>query len=745
MQFKNIDSLSITECCEHLNIRRDDLPKVLHELENLSEVDQLVLDRLITLLNADKSCFMSCSTIEQYEKYLSTWKDGLHENKAINEVTRLKAVKAELDFYNNNKGGISGCKEYLKKYPNGKYVKEVKKIIENKRKITKYILISFAVIIFIVAAVICLMNYYPASYISISNDSVVDINSISIDKKGETKEMSISTDAIDANIDVEESSDWVKVNRDYSALTIESEPNYGAARNTIVTVNVYSSFWGNKYNCISKEIIINQKSGLPTYLEIYESTSKQNNISKIYFDKYGKTSINQFIIETDGLLNPQISTSTSWITHTSYVETKGEKRITHVSVSAESNRYGDKIGTIEIICGKHKRTMEVRQESGYAKHLDVYFDSNTFSCNGGNKSITVYTDGIWYIYERSSWISTVIKDNLITLSVDENNGTSRNGYITIKSGEKEKRINISQAGKSATRLSVSTDNVSFSYSGGSKTITVSTDGEWRISTETNYWGHTSICGNTITLRVDENPTSSSRTDYFVIKSGSKEKRINISQDGKPATRLSVSTENVYFGKDGGRRTITVNTNGEWRIGVGTRTWGHTSISGNTITLRVDENNTGEERDDYFTVVAGDKEVRIDISQEGGPSAEINHIRQKHNYYNGYSKGLQIEIEFDVSNMKGKRVTATALFYYGDNITPLNSAWGGQVSISESDTAPYANTTFTMYLFIPYQNLNMAPGWSGNLSFDIVIKDSNGKKLARENNQSFTYSQGAWFY
>lgn len=52
------------------------------------------------------------------------------------------------------------------------------------------------------------------------------------------------------------------------------------------------------------------------------------------------------------------------------------------------------------------------------------------------------------------------------------------------------------------------------------------------------WGHTSISGNTITLGVNAND-GDSITDYFVVKSDNKEKRINISQDGSLATYLRV--------------------------------------------------------------------------------------------------------------------------------------------------------------------------------------------------------------
>ena len=121
-----------------------------------------------------------------------------------------------------------------------------------------------------------------------------------------------------------------------------------------------------------------------------------------------------------------------------------------------------------------------------------------------------------------SWAHVTINGDSVSVQVDENPETKRIGYLVIKSGKYKERITISQEGKSATHLSVSNENVSFSYSGGSRAITVSTDGKWHISTETAGWGHTSISGNNITLRIDENSSSSPRNSFFVIKSGSLE-------------------------------------------------------------------------------------------------------------------------------------------------------------------------------------------------------------------------------
>lgn len=721
MEFKSIDTLSITECCEQLNLRREDLPEALQEVIEPSERDQLLIEQLQSLLDKDKLAIESCRTIEQYEVYLSTWVDGLYHSHARTRIAQLKAAAEELAFYQENKDSISGCEAYLQRYPKGKFVSDAQSTLAQKKKARKTRNIILLVLLLIAAGIFAYCTYVPVSYVNVDDNA--ELNNL-----GSEISLDISTDAISSTITATSSEDWIDCRVSGKTLYVSANTNPKGERSATITITAHSSFFGSKLSDRKQETItVSQETGYASHLSV-------SNDDVYLSANGGKSAIS---INTDGIF--VVSTApASWVSTSINGKT--------LNLECDENSGTARNSYLILKSGTKTLRLDITQASKLATRLDVSTSDVEFSANGGSRTIEIYTDGECQISTQpESWAHASINGNSILLSVDENPGIKRTDYFVIKSGTYTERINISQAGKSATRLSVSTENVSFSYTGGSRTITVSTDGEWQISTGTAGWGHTSISGNTITLRIDENTSSSSRTDYFVIKSGSKEKRINISQDGKPATRLSVSTENVSFDKDGGRRTITVSTNGEWRIGVGTASWAHTSVSGNTITLRVDENNSGDERTDYFTVVAGDKDVRINITQAGGPSAEINRIRQKHNVINGYSKGLQIEVEFDVSNMKGKRVTATALFYYGDNTTPLNSAWGGQVSISKSATAPHTNTTFTMNLFIPYQNLNMAPGWSGNLSFDIVIKDSNGKKLARENNQSFTYSQGAWFY
>ena len=108
MQFKNIDSLSITECCEHLNIKREDLPKVLNGLKKTTELDGLVIVRLSLLLNEDETAFKSCHTIEQYKRYRAIWTDGLYNIKAAQIISEMSnTIKQKVVSVISNRLNVS--------------------------------------------------------------------------------------------------------------------------------------------------------------------------------------------------------------------------------------------------------------------------------------------------------------------------------------------------------------------------------------------------------------------------------------------------------------------------------------------------------------------------------------------------------------------------------------------------------------------------------------------------------------
>ncbi len=96
----------------------------------------------------------------------------------------------------------------------------------------------------------------------------------------------------------------------------------------------------------------------------------------------------------------------------------------------------------------------------------------------------------------------------------------------------------------ATYLSLSKNNVTFDSDGGSIDIDIETDGEWEIGTSTADWGHLSKHSSSVTLTVDRYSGGEDRTDWFTIKAGDYEKRIEITQQAN--NEPSANIERVWI-------------------------------------------------------------------------------------------------------------------------------------------------------------------------------------------------------
>ena len=100
-----------------------------------------------------------------------------------------------------------------------------------------------------------------------------------------------------------------------------------------------------------------------------------------------------------------------------------------------------------------------------------------------------------------------------------------------------------------TYLYISDDDIVSGRDGGSYTISVSTNSDWYVSIPPESWGHITKYASSLTLRIDPNNSSSSRTDYFEVTAGDKSKRINITQQGKARPNGEIKSlrveHNVY--------------------------------------------------------------------------------------------------------------------------------------------------------------------------------------------------------
>lgn len=211
-----------------------------------------------------------------------------------------------------------------------------------------------------------------------------------------------------------------------------------------------------------------------------------------------------------------------------------------------------------------------------------------------------------------------------------------------------------------------------------------------------------------------------------------------------ATDLSVSESSITFDSDGGSIDIEISTDGEWEIGTSTADWGHLSIHSSSVTLRVGSYSGDEDRTDWFTIKAGNYEKRIDITQyaDNEPSANIERVWVDHNEYNNGYKGMWIHTEFTTENLLGKTIYVYAYFYQSDNQTPLHNQYGDKLYFYGTGSPSYKSARFGDFkIFVPYVGLNMAPGVSGDFSFDIEVKDGSGTLYDRDENNTFTFNSG----
>lgn len=214
--------------------------------------------------------------------------------------------------------------------------------------------------------------------------------------------------------------------------------------------------------------------------------------------------------------------------------------------------------------------------------------------------------------DRTAMVRSTQKTHPKVSSSSEKGNANKSKVVATIPSKKLKQSVRSTSKKSY--FSISSQYVSFGADGGNRTFTVLSSAAWKISINTENWGHLSRSGNTLYLRIDANNSSSSRADYFIISSGSKSIRVDISQ-GK-GNSLTVSSEFLSFTSSGGSQTITVNSSSPWKIGISTYSWGHLTTAGNSVTVSLDANVSAESRTDYFTVVSGNKSLKINIRQEG---------------------------------------------------------------------------------------------------------------------------------
>ena len=139
-----------------------------------------------------------------------------------------------------------------------------------------------------------------------------------------------------------------------------------------------------------------------------------------------------------------------------------------------------------------------------ATKIDVSNDKVSFSKAGGEKGITVSADGGFDISDCPDWVKTELDDAVLKISVDENaTGSMRDCSINLVGDNVTVPIDIKQA-YICTYITVSETVVTLPKEGGSKELTIDTDGD-AVAVQATDGIKADINGDILSINAPANP------------------------------------------------------------------------------------------------------------------------------------------------------------------------------------------------------------------------------------------------
>ncbi len=179
--------------------------------------------------------------------------------------------------------------------------------------------------------------------------------------------------------------------------------------------------------------------------------------------------------------------------------------------------------------------------------------SQTFASAAGSSPLTIESNGAWTAQESLDWV-TLSKNSgsgndKVTISVSANQSPQdRSGAITVSSGNITRTVNLTQR-KFEPALSLSATTLSFEETGGTSSLTVSSNTAWNVSDNADYVSITPVTGTnngTITVNcLANNQTQSRSATITVTASGAAPLTISLTQKGLTTSTTPVSDYGIF--------------------------------------------------------------------------------------------------------------------------------------------------------------------------------------------------------
>lgn len=170
--------------------------------------------------------------------------------------------------------------------------------------------------------------------------------------------------------------------------------------------------------------------------------------------------------------------------------------------------------------------------------LAVSTSSITFDAAASQQTVNVTANCDWKVSCSASWLTiNPMSGNAnatLTLSAQENTTpTQREATITVAGGGFTRTISVSQRGADV-KLTVSPQTLEFSYKAEEKTVAITTNAAWTITSDQVWCTVSKSSGSNnenITVKVNQNNSPDSRTANVKITAGGKTETVTVTQTG----------------------------------------------------------------------------------------------------------------------------------------------------------------------------------------------------------------------
>lgn len=170
--------------------------------------------------------------------------------------------------------------------------------------------------------------------------------------------------------------------------------------------------------------------------------------------------------------------------------------------------------------------------------LAVSTSSITFDAAASQQTVNVTANCDWKVSCSASWLTiNPMSGNAnatLTLSAQENTTpTQREATVTVTGGGFTRTISVTQKGADL-KLSVSPMTLTFEYKAEEKTIAITSNSSWTVTSDQDWCTVSKSSGSNnenITVKVTQNNSADKRTANVKITAGGKTETVTVTQNG----------------------------------------------------------------------------------------------------------------------------------------------------------------------------------------------------------------------